>query len=215
MDHAEAINTEAADRYLLGDLSAAEADAFEAHYFDCAECVDDLRAGMQLISAGRIVARDAEAAVAAPVIQIAERRTRRASWIPAVAAAALVLAIAAPVIFMQQRNANAPAFEVASQYSFLSAGSRGENDVPTLNGNVPIVLWADVPSGPTYSRYEARLIRPNAPALTLPFTPDPNGEATPLTVRGLGAGPHELVIIGTDPAGQHAEISRNRFIVRR
>jgi hypothetical protein len=214
MDHAEAKNI---DRYLLGELSAAEADAFEAHYFDCPECTEDLRAGMQFLSAGRIVAREARPPAEAPVIPIGEHRARRASWIPAVAAAALMLAITTPVIVALWRNANAPAFEVASQQSFLSGDARSATDpAPALNGNAPIVLWADVPSDPTkptYSHYEARLIRPNGPALTLPFTPDANG--TPLTVRGLAAGPHELVIVGIDPAGQQAEISRNRFIVRK
>lgn len=215
MDHTEAAAINATDRYLLGELSAAEADAFEEHYFDCVECADDLRVGVQLLDGGRKLAREASDPVAAPapVVSIAERRTRRASWIPAAAAAALVLAIATPLV-MRQRTAG-PAFEMASQHSFLLAESRGANDVPTLNGNAPIVLWADVPPAPAYARYEARLQRPDGPVLTLPFTPDPNGEPAPLTVRGLGAGQHELVIVGVGADNQQAEISRNRFIVRR
>ncbi|MGZ5443981.1 MAG: zf-HC2 domain-containing protein [Thermoanaerobaculia bacterium] len=217
MDHADAIATYATDRYLLGELTAAEADSFEEHYFDCVECADELRVGMQFMSGGRKLAREATepAATPAPVVSIAERRPWRTAWIPAAAAAALVLAIATPLLMKQQRAASAPTFEIASQHSFLLADSRGASDVPSLNGNAPIVLWADVPSEPTYSRYEARLQRPEGPVLTLPFTPDPNGEPTPLTVRGLSAGPHELAIIGMDPAGQHAEISRHRFMVRR
>ncbi len=215
MDHAEAIATYTTDRYLLGELTAAEADAFEEHYFDCVECAEELRVGMQFMSGGRKLAREMTEpeAAPAPVVSIAERRPRRAAWIPV--AAALVLAIATPLLIKQQRAASAPRFEIASQHSFLLADSRGTSDLPTLNGNAPIVLWADVPSEPTYSRYEARLQRPEGPVLTLLFTPDPNGEPTPLTVRGLSAGPHELAIVGIDPAGQHAEISRHRFIVRR
>lgn len=215
MDHAEAIATYATDRYLLGELTAAEADAFEEHYFDCVDCADELRVGMQFMSGGRKLAREATEPVApAPVVSIAERRPRRTAWIPAAAAAALVLAIATPLLVMQRRTTG-PTFEIASQHSFLLADSRAASDVPTLNGNAPIVLWADVPSEPTYSRYEARLQRPDGPVLTLPFNPDPNGEPTPLMVRGSSAGPHELAIIGMDPAGQHAVISRHRFIVRR
>ncbi len=217
MDHTEATASNAADRYLLGELSAAEADAFEEHFFDCTECADDLRIGVQVLHGGRKLARETrapEAAPAAPVVSLAERRTRRASWVPAAVAAALVLAISTPLL-MRQRAQSGPAFEVASQHSFLLAESRGAGDVPTLNGNAPIVLWADVPPQPAYARYEARLQRPGGPVLTLPFTPDPDGEPTPLTVRGLDAGSHELAIVGIDAAGGQTEIARHRFIVRR
>ena len=215
MEHAEAKKNQAIDRYLLGELDAAEADAFEEHYFDCAECAEELRSGMQFMDGGRklVLAESAQPAMA-PVVPM-ERPSRRMIWIPAAAAAALVLALATPMLMNQQRAVEGPSFEVATQHSFLLSESRSAGEVPTLNGNTPIVLWADVPSEPTYSRYEARLVPPDGKAIVLPFTPDPSGDATPLTVRGLGAGPHELVIVGTDPAGQHAEIARHRFIVHR
>lgn len=215
MEHADAIAAHAADRYLLGDLSAAEADAFEEHYFDCTQCAEELRIGAQFVDGARRLAREtAETPAPAKVVSIDEARSRRMRWIPAVAAAVLVLAIGTPLL-MKTRSGAGPAFEVASQHSFLLGGSRGEGDVPTLDGRAPIVLWADVPSEPAYARYVARLERPDGAALTLPFAPDPNGEATPLTVRGLGAGAHTLVIAGIDTAGQSREIARYPFIVRR
>jgi hypothetical protein len=168
---------------------------------------------MRFMNGGRGLAGETVARAGA-VVQIAERRSRRTAWLPAAVAAALALAIGAPLL-MKQRAATGPSFEVASQYSFLLAESRSASEVPTLDGNAPIVLWSDVAAQPAYARYEARVQRPDGPVLTLPFTPDPNGEPTPLTVRGLSAGPHELVIVGIDPAGKHAEVARHRFIVRR
>lgn len=214
MDHAEATATHATDRYLLGDLSAAEADAFEEHYFDCADCAEELRIGMRFMNGGRDLAREAAEPQTAPVVRIDERRTRRKTWLPAAIAAALVLALATPLL-LRNRAASGPTFEVASQQSFLLADSRGEADVPTLNGNAPIVLWADVPPEPAYARYEAHLAQPDGAVLKLPFTPDPNGDATPLTVRGLAAGRHQLVIAGFDAAGKSTEIARHPFVVRR
>lgn len=214
MDHAEATASHATDRYLLGELNASEADAFEEHFFDCVECADELRVGMRFMNGGRGLVREAAAAPPQPpVVRIAEQRARRTAWLPAAIAAALVIAVATPLLLKQRESG--PAFDVASQHSFLLADARAATEVPTLNGNAPLVLWADVPSEPTYSRYEARLHRPDGSVLTLPFTPDPNGEPTPLTVRGLSAGSHELAIVGIDPAGQHAEVARHRFVVRR
>jgi hypothetical protein len=45
MNHTEAVRLGAVERYLLGQLSAPESDEFEQHFFDCMECVRDLRAG--------------------------------------------------------------------------------------------------------------------------------------------------------------------------
>jgi putative zinc finger protein len=45
MDHAEAVNTLASERYLLGEMSEVERDAFETHFFSCSECASDVRAG--------------------------------------------------------------------------------------------------------------------------------------------------------------------------
>jgi hypothetical protein len=48
MTHTEAAETLAVERYLLDEMSEAERDTFEAHYFSCAECAADLQAGAQI-----------------------------------------------------------------------------------------------------------------------------------------------------------------------
>jgi Putative zinc-finger len=45
MTHQEATATLATERYLLDEMTEAERDAFEAHFFACAECADDVRLG--------------------------------------------------------------------------------------------------------------------------------------------------------------------------
>jgi hypothetical protein len=45
MTHTEAVRSSAAERYLLDELSEPERFAFEDHYFDCAECAEDVRMG--------------------------------------------------------------------------------------------------------------------------------------------------------------------------
>lgn len=44
MDHDEAKDLEAVEKYLLGQLSPAEREEFEEHYFACHDCSEDLRA---------------------------------------------------------------------------------------------------------------------------------------------------------------------------
>src|SRR5580704_6775320 len=43
MDHTEATNMQAAERYALGDLSVSEVEDFERHFFDCSQCSEELR----------------------------------------------------------------------------------------------------------------------------------------------------------------------------
>ena len=45
MTHAQAIDTHAAERYLLDEMRELERFAFEEHFFDCAECAEDVRTG--------------------------------------------------------------------------------------------------------------------------------------------------------------------------
>jgi hypothetical protein len=43
MTHQEAVDTLAVERYLLGEMSDEHRQTFEAHYFECETCADDLR----------------------------------------------------------------------------------------------------------------------------------------------------------------------------
>jgi hypothetical protein len=89
MNHSEAVTSGAVERYLLGQLSAAESEEFELHYFDCSECTRELR-----------VAAILEDNVRAVVLE--ERRNPKRSrwewlwqrpWSAAPALAALALAV--------------------------------------------------------------------------------------------------------------------------
>ncbi len=48
MDHETAVRLEAAERYLLGQLTPQEGDEFEEHFFTCPVCAEEVRDGMAL-----------------------------------------------------------------------------------------------------------------------------------------------------------------------
>jgi anti-sigma factor RsiW len=50
MNHSEAIEQMAAERYLLDELAPEAREEFEEHVFDCPECALDLRAGIVFVS---------------------------------------------------------------------------------------------------------------------------------------------------------------------
>lgn len=62
MDHEVANKTHAIERYLLGEMPTSERDAFEEHFFDCAECADEIRTASVLMHDMKTTLRDFRAA---------------------------------------------------------------------------------------------------------------------------------------------------------
>src|ERR1700685_3945795 len=99
MEHSEAQNMGAAERYMLGDLSVSEVEEFERHFFDCAQCSEELRTLSILQENARVVFMEQESAplpqMAAPVV--IEQKPVKASWfsfsIWAPAAAMIAIAV--------------------------------------------------------------------------------------------------------------------------
>jgi anti-sigma factor RsiW len=52
MDHNEAIKLRAAERYALGELPEDVRDAYEEHFFDCAECAMEMKAVSAFVDGG-------------------------------------------------------------------------------------------------------------------------------------------------------------------
>src|ERR1035441_91851 len=61
MEHDEAIRSHAAERYAAHELSPAEQDAFEGHFFDCEECADEFLFELTFTANVRAVSREQRA----------------------------------------------------------------------------------------------------------------------------------------------------------
>jgi len=61
MDHEGAIRTNAAERYMLGELSRNDKDHFEDHFFSCRVCAEDVRDSAAFLENARSVLREAPA----------------------------------------------------------------------------------------------------------------------------------------------------------
>ncbi len=60
MNHEEATNRQAVDRYLLGEFSTAERDEYEEHFFECPTCAKEIQTGLALEANARTVFREEE-----------------------------------------------------------------------------------------------------------------------------------------------------------
>lgn len=72
IDHEQAIKTMMAERYLLGELTETDRDAYEAHLFDCQACFDQVKAGTEFVSYLKQIG--VEEPVAATAVQPPRRR---------------------------------------------------------------------------------------------------------------------------------------------
>src|SRR5437016_1408308 len=131
MDHAEAINMRAVERYVLGDLSVSEVEDFERHFFDCPQCSEELRIVSVLQENARAVFAEQD-----PGPQTAPAKQRanwwsgfvsawRQPWAIAPALAAVVLAVLVGYATGSRRSETP---QPVSTYA-LHAASRGEETI--------------------------------------------------------------------------------------
>src|SRR3981189_748176 len=85
MDHEQSIDSRAVESYLLGELSPASREEFEQHYFECAECAEEVRVGFQFSQNLQSVFREE-----ARGLRHRSGRTKGAGWFAAMWPAAKV-----------------------------------------------------------------------------------------------------------------------------
>jgi hypothetical protein len=165
MQHQQALATKASERYLLGEMSEPERFDFEAHYFDCSACADDVHTGAALARGLKAVC--AEDAGLRPHTAVV-REVRRGGWFswlsPALAPSLAALALGclaawqAFVVIPPLRWAGAPQ---ALSPVVLRASARGEEQALGIRRDRAVSLLSlDVNSERCATRAWRRLRRP-------------------------------------------------------
>src|SRR5215471_316789 len=78
MEHNEAIENHTAERYLLHELTEQERDAYEAHFFSCSACAEEIKAASEFMENARQVVQDE---LKAHIYSHAARRSIWGSWL--------------------------------------------------------------------------------------------------------------------------------------
>src|SRR5579859_1674339 len=96
MDHTEVVRQKMTESYLLDELDPEVRDEFEAHFFDCADCAVDIRAGAQFVAHTKLVLSEPPETTLARVPAAGDGASRGwLAWLrPAFAAPALALLLA-------------------------------------------------------------------------------------------------------------------------
>jgi hypothetical protein len=167
MNHQEALQKMAVERYLLGELSGASLDSFEEHLFECPECTADVKAGATFIDAAR-TELNAPRRIVAP---IPKRTPTWTSWFtspwllgPALAVCLLALCFQTFVLQprMRQELAQMQAPSVLNPLVLANAGARGDS-IPEIVApeHGSFVISLDVPATGGFSSYLCSLYGPD------------------------------------------------------
>ena len=229
MDHNEAIQQQAAVKYVLGELSQPERDAYEEHYFDCSLCAVDVKAAAAFIDTSRDMLRQE---VPAPVVTVPnDPQPARAGWfawlkpafaVPAFAAILLLLGYQSFVTLPRWKNLaeQSTAPRVLPMFSLITANTRSAESLAfRVWSDEWFGLYVDVPADSAYSTYILKLADPAGHSAILSTVSYAEAQKTMVVHVNPGkqSGAYQIVVLGltgqdSDPA-QATTLATMKFAV--
>ena len=231
MNHDEAVQEMATERYLLDELSPELREAFEEHMFDCQECAFDVRAGNVFLTEAKVqlpamIASSAPAEPARPEAK-SERQPKKPWWSFLTAPAFAVPAFAMLLGIVAFQNVSTiPSLRSAATeprmlpWTSLHMGTRGaEPTVVQADRKQGAVILIELPVQPVYTSYAVDLYDPQGKRIwTQTVTASQNdGGAGTLSLlipgAGLEQGSYALNLAGISPQGARTELGRRALDV--
>jgi anti-sigma factor RsiW len=232
MNHEDAVQEMATERYLLDELAPELREAFEEHMFGCPECAFDVRAGNVFLSEAKVQLPQIMAAAAPETPRVARREVKKPWWSvwtrqvfrPAFAVPTFAVLLA---VIAFQNLSSIPSLRAAATqprlmpWTSLRAGTRGgEPIVVQADRKQGAVVLIDLPQQSGYSSYAIDLYDPQnrrfwTQTVTAP-SQDNNGAGTlSLLIPGSGLqqGTYTLNLAGISPLGARTELGRHALDV--
>lgn len=231
MEHDDAIRTQAAERYLLGEMSPDEREVYEDHYFSCEACGNELSATVAFVDNARAALAQAGGLSTSDRADRSRMAETSEGWwlrlfaapqrlVPVLSVAVVVLVAVVgyqrlsviPELREQLAGRDAPQ---AVPTVALRSAARGSSARLLVNpDDTYAVLQADVLPEKTVSRYTASLVAADGREQfrTSVVTPEIGMPVTLLVpVRTLAPGDYTLIF--HEPAG--GEAGRFTFTLER
>jgi hypothetical protein len=214
MNHDEAIRLKAAEKYLLGELSAELRDQYEDHYFGCAACAQDVRTGAVFIDN----ARDVLGSVAVAEVGAQHQPASSGGWWTALLRPAFAVPVLALLLLVAgyQNAVTIPHLKTAlsqpdvaqtlPSFSLISENSRGGSPLAiSVPAGKPFSFFVDIPPNGGYASYVCEFQRESGtPELSLNVSADEAKRTVQLLIPAghLASGKHLLVVRGLDSQGK-------------
>jgi hypothetical protein len=218
MDHEGATQTQAVERYILGDMPAEERDAFEEHYFTCGTCAEEVRAAARFRANAREVLRHPESL---------EPKRRFAWWsYPQLLPLGAALLLACVVVY--QRAVEIPALRqqpvavAAVPFSLPGITREAEGRIRVIPAGIPMVaLVLDLPTDAHADAYECTIKDASNRTVATPVVrAGPRTESVTILLNRsrLGPGKYTIMVRGGPaaagaPQGHDKVISQYQFML--
>jgi hypothetical protein len=215
MEHAEAARKFAAEQYLLGELSEAEREEFELHFFSCSDCADTVESGAAFLANARAVLSEERAFGRQPAAPQKRWWFFGTSWGLAAALAGWTLAMVLAGYQLLHRPAESGMLTLAPAISVRAVRAEQMLTFSRQKGIISFTVaheWEE-----KYSGYQAEIERAaDHRVIISKRMADPVAEATPLAVSirpdGLQTGSYFLVVYGLrDGSAEKNSVERIAF----
>jgi hypothetical protein len=218
MDHSEAIDGKFTERYLLDELTPAQRDQFEDHYFDCVICADDVQSSAVFVDSARALLREGPgseetASLGKSASALYENRSGFARYgVPFQSAAFAFVALLCVVGYenvVTIPNLKAPSSdsrttgirtpEILPTVSLLGMGARAATTPVAAPLAKDFVFEMEIPGGPEFTGYTCE-IRDHSQTVkyTVPITQEQAKDTIRLAIpaSALSAGSYKLALLG-------------------
>jgi hypothetical protein len=237
MEHTQAIQLMAAERYVLGELPRDLREQYEEHFFSCAECAEEVNLAAAFVENSR--AAMGSEPVMPPVrlpVTMAQRPAaggwfgaflRPSFAVPVFAALLMLVAYQTFLVIPRLKGTAAQSVgalasaapQALASFSLITADSRGGEPLTvTVAPGQPFSLYFDIPPDGNYSSYICQLQDVGgATEFSLNISAEQAKNAVQLLIpaASLGTGKHVLVArgLGTQDgaAGRGTEVARYPF----
>jgi hypothetical protein len=203
MDHDEAVRSRAAERYVDRELSPAERDAFEQHFFDCGECAREVQFELAFAADLRAALREGQDRLQ-PAPPGAGFRRKWPEWLRlrpvtafSLAGNIVMAAVLGYVVLTGARHSMAPRF---THPYFAPGPTHGAEDVHVIPAGETSYLVRFPSAGAGSQSYSYEILNAAGQRDSSGSLNAPAGEDDSLYLRvpldSLSAGIHTLVIRG-------------------
>jgi hypothetical protein len=219
MDHQQATQLMAVEKYLLLELTPEVRDQFEEHFFDCQECATDLGATVAFMEAAKREFRLNPVPKPGLAPKAAMALLRPAIAWSALAASLLVIAYQNVVVYPHFKSeiAELRSPEILPSLSLVNGNSRGgQVSEGTVGAGRPFLLLLDIPTEDRFSSYTCLLYSPSG-SLSWRVDVSPQVAKDTVSVRVPSAdkqpGDYTLTVQGNTDRGP-VDLQRYRFTLK-
>jgi Putative zinc-finger len=208
MSHEQAVSRQAVERYVLGELTPEEREAFEGHYFDCSACFDQVKmSGQFLRHAREVLDPEPEKGWLARMLGDLRRP------VAALATAMLVCAVGIGA-YQQSVISDLKAPRVEERYMLTGVPRGRSSNVVSVSRKEGLGLTVEFIRKPEFTSYQAQIVTESGKvrtSLQAPVANDEDSITISLPASTLDAGKYSVVVYGLTADGGKTEAGRGEF----